>query len=397
VNSGGTRVRVVSCAAAVSGFVDRPPEDMSRYLAGRVLAGLVTLFLFVTILFFMAEWLIPMREEAGEPSAGEQYVDFLGGLVGGDFLRSAAVGSLPWTLIIFIFAIGLAFPVGHWLGKVAGWRTGEKGSAGLTIGAVLMYTVFPPLLVFVLIMVVSRFTNDQGIGFLRTLYNEGGLIPGVAWSMLVTITLVAIGAGLLALVASRLNKTVPGPVWVVILIGIPLLVWVGRGMADEVTDILVYLGLPIIAVAILVAGDVMLVSKATTAEAAQEDFVFTAEAKGVPDRRIRDHHVARYALLPMLSKLMVSVPFILVGLMIVEISFSWPKYGVEQQGTALGTFGMFVPGMSSTVFTSLENRDPATVVDGLIVVGLVVLAFRLIIEVLHAVLDPRIRIGGRDR
>ena len=82
-------------------------------------------------------------------------------------------------------------------------------------------------------------------------------------------------------------------------------------MWSEVTDILTYLGMPIVAVAVLVAGEVILVSKVTTEEAAKEDFVFTAEAKGVPDREVRDHHVARYGLLPMLNKLMVSVPFIL--------------------------------------------------------------------------------------
>jgi peptide/nickel transport system permease protein len=161
---------------------------------------------------------------------------------------------------------------------------------------------------------------------------------------------------------------------------------------------LTYLGLPIIAVAVLVAGEVILVSKVTTEEAAKEDFVFTAEAKGVPDRDVRDHHVARYGLLPMLNKLMVSVPFILVGLMIIELSFGWVKLsGAEGEGAALGTLGYSVPGMSSQIFASLESRDPATVVEGLVVVGVVVLVFRLVIEVLHAALDPRILVPGRER
>jgi ABC-type dipeptide/oligopeptide/nickel transport system permease subunit len=88
-------------------FVDRPPEDMPRYLAGRVLAGLVTLLLFVTILFFMAKWLMPMREEAGEPSAGEQYVDFLGGLTEWHVML---IGGLAVTLLaasFYLAVIGL--------------------------------------------------------------------------------------------------------------------------------------------------------------------------------------------------------------------------------------------------------------------------------------------------
>jgi ABC-type dipeptide/oligopeptide/nickel transport system permease component len=379
---------------------------MIGYLAGRVAAGLVTLFLFVTILFLLARWLMPVQEGFWGGSAWDNYTSFLSGLAGADILRSAAQGPLPWTLLIFVFAVGIAFPIGHKLGKYAGWRRGPTGSAGLTIGAVLMYTIFPPLLVFGLVMLVSRFTNDQGIGFLRTLYNEGGLVSGVAWSMLITIALVTTAVGAAAWTTSRTQRTVPVLVWALLLVAVPFLVWAGRGMLSEVIDILTYLGLPIIAVTILVAGEVILVSKVTTEEAAKEDFVFTAEAKGVPDRQVRDHHVARYGLLPMLNKLVVSVPFILVGLMIVEISFGWGKLGagcegldcaMDPVGNTLGTLGYYVPGMSSQVFSSLENRDPATVIEALVVVGVVVLVIRLLVEVLHAALDPRILTPGRQR
>ena len=370
---------------------------MTRYVVGRVLAGLVSLLLFVTILFFMAKWLMPVREDPGAASGWDQYTDFLGTLTSSEILRSAALGPLPWTLLIFVFAIGIAFPIGHRLGKVAGWRSGPTESAGLTIGAVLMYTIFPPLLVFALIMLVSRFTNDRGIGFLRTLWNEGELDPGVAWSMLLTIAIVAIVVSVAAWAAARTHRSVPNIVWALLLVGFPVLVWAARGMWGEVTDILTYLGLPIVAVTILVGGEVILVSKVTTEEAAKEDFVFTAEAKGVPDRQVRDHHVARYGLLPTLNKLIVSIPFILVGLMIIELSFGWGKLAGVAEGSAFGTFGYYVPGLSSQVFASLENRDPATVMEALVVVGVVVLVIRLVVEVLHAALDPRILTPGRER
>jgi ABC-type dipeptide/oligopeptide/nickel transport system permease component len=100
----------------------------------------------------------------------------------------------------------------------------------------------------------------------------------------------------------------------------------------------------------------------------------------------------------MLNKLVVSVPFILVGLMIVEISFGWGKLsGAAGEGDPFGTFGYRVPGLSSQVFASLENRDPATVIEALVVVGVVVLVIRLLVEVLHAALDPRILTPGRQR
>jgi peptide/nickel transport system permease protein len=399
--------------AAVLVFVDRPPAHVTRFLAGRVLAGLITLVIFVTILFFLAEVIIPgdfvtqftlgmnseqlaeLRAQLGiDRPLLERYFEYMAGLARGDLGDSAAGGSvadvlkavLPWTLLIFTYAIAIAFPIGHWLGKVAGWRSGEKGSAGLSIASVGLYTIFPPLLVFFLVVGVSGLTDNQGIGRLRALFNGGDLTQDTAWFMVWTLAGFALLLGFTGLVLARSGRAIPRLVWALALILGPVGLWLATGRWDEVSNILIYLALPIAAVAILAAGEVVLVSKSTTAEAAQEDFVFTARAKGVPDRQIRDHHVARYALLPTLSKLMVSVPFILVGLMIIEISFAWPKDGA---------FGMTVPGLSSSLFFSLESRDTTVVVGGLLAVGLIVFGTRMLLDVAYAALDPRIRVGGK--
>ncbi len=161
-----------------------------------------------------------------------------------------------------------------------------------------------------------------------------------------------------------------------------MLVWLANGTADSAFAVLVYLALPIIAVGLLAVGEVLLVTKATTASAAKEDFILSARAKGVAEDDIRDHHAARFALLPTLSKLAVSVPFVLAGMMIVEVSFGWPK---------AGTLGLTVPGLSSMFFTSLEARDVPVVIGGLFAIGLIMLALRLLLDFAHAVLDPRIR------
>jgi peptide/nickel transport system permease protein len=388
---------------------------MTTYLVRRLLAGLVTLVVFATLLFFLAEVVIPgdyvtqftlgmnsqqlaeLRHQLGlDQPLITRYVEYMAGLLHGDLGQSAGGGSvvdalmaiLPWTLLIFIFAVGIAFPIGHWLGKIAGWREHGAGPAVLTLGAVGLFTIFPPLLAFVLVIAVAGLTDNQGIGSLRELFNGGVLNTDVAWSMIWTVAIFGLVLGTAALVLDRSNRHFPRWVWVSAMIVGPLLVWGVLGVWGEVEDLLRYLALPIVAVAILAVGEVVLVTKATIQEASHEDFVFAARAKGLPDKTVRDHHVGRYALVPILSKLMVSIPFILVGLMIIEISFSWPKDGA---------FGFTVPGMSSVLFTSLENRDTTMVVGGLLTVGLVVLVARLGLDVLHAALDPRIRVGSRDR
>jgi peptide/nickel transport system permease protein len=380
---------------------------MSRYLAGRILAGVVALVVFATLLFFLTDLLMPgdfvtrfslqmsdaqlaqLREYLGlDRPLLERYLDYMGGLATGDLglsywgvsVSSLLWALLPWTLLVFIVAMGVAFPVGFWLGKRAAWTS--KSGAGLTIGSVALHTTFPPLLVFLLVFLVARLTSDGGIIGLQELFASGDLTSQAVWRMLGVIAAVGVFVALAAWLAGRIGRSVPAPVWGAALVAGPVLVWIATGTADTAFDVLRYLALPILAVTLLAVGEVVLVSKATTGSAAKEDFVLTARAKGVAEAELRDHHAGRYALLPTLSKLAVSVPFVLAGLMIIEVSFAWPQ---------AGELGLTVPGLSSMLFTSLEQRDIPVVVGGLFAVGLIMLTLRLLLDVAHVALDPRIR------
>ena len=387
---------------------------MTRYLAGRVLAGLVTLAVFATILFFMMDLLMPgdfvtrftlvlddaqlaqLREFLGlDRPLLTRYLEYMGGLATGDLglsfwgvsVSSLLWALLPWTLLVFVVAMGLAFPIGFWLGKRAAWRSGASGSAGLTIGSVALQTTFPPLLVFFLVVATVKLTSGNGINNLHALFLSGEFNSSTVWHMLGTIGLVAGLVVAAQLILSRYQRAMPTPLWTSLLILGPILVWVALGVAGPAFDVLVYLSLPILAVGLLAVGEVLLVTKATTAAAAKEDFVLTARAKGLAEKDIRDHHAARYALLPTLSKLAVSVPFVLAGLMIIEVSFGWPK---------AGTLGLTVPGLSSMFFNSLEQRDVPVVIGGLFAIGVIMLSLRLLLDFAHAALDPRIRYGRTE-
>ena len=137
---------------------------------------------------------------------------------------------LPWTLLIFTYAIAIAFPIGHWLGKVAGWRSGEKGSAGLSIASVGLYTIFPPLLVFFLVVGVSGLTDNQGIGRLRALFNGGEPDPGHRLVHGVDVGRVRPSqSASRGLVLARSGRTIPRVVWVLAMILGPVVVWSGDG------------------------------------------------------------------------------------------------------------------------------------------------------------------------
>jgi peptide/nickel transport system permease protein len=123
----------------------------------------------------------------------------------------------------------------------------------------------------------------------------------------------------------------------------------------------------------------MLIMRTSMTDTLKEDYITTARAKGLPNRLVRDRHAARNALLPVFSRLIVSLPYMLTGLVIIEVAVRWP-------------------GLSGSLFGALYQQDMPMVMTGLLVVGLLAAVARLSLDVLYAFLDPRIRYdAGRLR
>jgi peptide/nickel transport system permease protein len=107
-------------------------------------------------------------------------------------------------------------------------------------------------------------------------------------------------------------------------------------------------------------------------ETLTEQYIETARAKGLRPVVIRDRHAARNALLPVLSKLVTSLPYLLAGLVIIEQSVNWN-------------------GIGSLLFDAVVQQDLPIVMGVLVVIGLVVLVCRFILELAYDALDPRMR------
>ena len=89
-----------------------------------------------------------------------------------------------------------------------------------------------------------------------------------------------------------------------------------------------------------------------------EDYVVAAWAKGLPEGIVRDRHAAHSALLIALSRLVISLPYMLSGLVIIEDALHWP-------------------GLSQALFQSLYQQDMPMVMGALLVVGVVCAVARL--------------------
>ena len=104
-----------------------------------------------------------------------------------------------------------------------------------------------------------------------------------------------------------------------------------------------------------------------------EDYIRTARAKGLPERRVIMHHGVRSAVTPIVTLLGIDIGLLLAG-------------------NAILTESVFnIPGVGRLVFTSIERSD-LPVVQGVVLFGaFFIITFSLIVDILYAYLDPRVR------
>ena len=104
------------------------------------------------------------------------------------------------------------------------------------------------------------------------------------------------------------------------------------------------------------------------------DYVTTARAKGLTERRIAGRHMLRNALLPVLTMAGVQVGGLLGGSVVVESVFAWP-------------------GLGQLAFEALFSRDFNLLLGIFFMSACLVVAVNIIVDVLYVMLDPRVRIG----
>ncbi|MBF0496098.1 MAG: ABC transporter permease [Deltaproteobacteria bacterium] len=137
-------------------------------------------------------------------------------------------------------------------------------------------------------------------------------------------------------------------------------------------DVLHHLFLPLLVLFIIHFGGFLLVMRSSMLEVVKEDFILTARAKGLTDREIRNHHAAPNAALPVITNVGLSLAFSINGGALTETVFSWPGLGRELVN-AVSQFDYPLAQMSFLIISAL------------------VLASNLVVDVLYAYLDPRIR------
>ena len=376
---------------------------MIRYLVKRAVSGLIALFIFATFLFFVAQLLIPgdfvsqlmipaeekaaLRRELGlDLPLWQQYLIWLQSFVSGGFASLfVASDALLRTLMVFVFGSGIAFLFGQWLGKVTAWRGRGIVSGAMTFGAIAFYTTFPPWLAFLVVQFLvwqigwSRTALDVRLWRTSPLSHQTVMAVMIVSVLTLAITLAIANRWL----RRRHGRSLPLLLVLVLLAAGAIGVWFAFGFGPQALDILRVAVIPILTYALLAFGEITLVMQTTMRDTLNEDYIQTARAKGLPDRVVRDRHAARNAWLPVLNRLVTSLPYLLAGLVIIEAT--------------LGKVGRVVWfGTGSVLFGGLLAQNMTVVMQGILQIGLVSLMARLILDVVQAYLDPRIRYATRS-
>ncbi len=133
--------------------------------------------------------------------------------------------------------------------------------------------------------------------------------------------------------------------------------------------------LPAVALALPQAAILARVTRSSVLEALGEDYVRTARAKGLSRGSALWRHALRNALIPVVTVMGLQFSFLLAGTIIIENVF-------------------YLPGLGRLIFQAIAQRDLIVVRDLVVLLAATVIAVNFVVDLLYAVLDPRLRHGA---
>ncbi|MEM1931619.1 MAG: ABC transporter permease [Sulfolobales archaeon] len=136
-------------------------------------------------------------------------------------------------------------------------------------------------------------------------------------------------------------------------------------------DVLWHLALPVMAVTLTAYAAYTLITRNSMVDVLEEDFIFVAKAKGLPERVVMKHAI-RNALLPPLTMLTIRLGHIVGGAVITETVFSYP-------------------GVGYLIYESIIYKDYPVLNAAFFMLAVTVIAANFVADLLYAVIDPRIR------
>ena len=144
------------------------------------------------------------------------------------------------------------------------------------------------------------------------------------------------------------------------------------GRLDAFVDSLRHLILPAIALGTIPLAIIMRITRASVIDVMNEDYVRTANAKGLSGRIVDNRHILRNALLPVITVIGLQLGLLLGGAILTETIFGWG-------------------GVGKWIFDAVVNNDYQVIQSGVLLLAFIFILVNLAVDVSYAYLNPRIR------
>ncbi|MFR3728933.1 ABC transporter permease [Lacrimispora sp.] len=142
---------------------------------------------------------------------------------------------------------------------------------------------------------------------------------------------------------------------------------------NDMVDLLKHLILPCFVMVIQILGNFIKQTRGSMLDVLNEEYVKTARSKGLKEGVVTVKHILRNAWIPIVASIGMTVPLLVGGATVTEQVFGWP-------------------GMGSLLILSISQRDYNTIMGITILIAGAVLIANLLIDLIYAYLDPRIRL-----
>ena len=306
---------------------------MKKYILKRVGISIVTVFVLVSVVFFLARLMPggPFNDPKMSATAKanlsayygfdkpllQQYLTYLNNLIHGNFgfstkypsrtVNDLLAGAFPYSADLGIRALCFAISFGLVFGIISALNRGNKID-----------------LIFVIVAVFGTSVPDFIMGALLQHFFA------VKWGL------------------------------------VPLAQY--KGVAYPI--------LPSIGLGFYTMASVSRIMRASMLEVVQQDYIKTARSKGISKFRVTWKHQIRNAIMPVVTILGPTVAAVLTGTFVIESLFA-------------------IPGMGKYYVESVQNNDYSLILGMTAFYGTFLVFCNMVVDILYGVIDPRVRIGGK--
>jgi ABC-type dipeptide/oligopeptide/nickel transport system permease component len=408
---------------------------LRAYIISRILLTIPMIFILLTMVFVIIRVLpgdpvLLHFEKAEKPEAIEemrqklgldkpiwaQYFDYLFGLLRGDLGKSMhdfspvaeqIFSAFPATLELAIYSMIIAVSIGIFFGVEASKSYNKPKDHTIRIFGIVTYAI--PVFFLGMILQIVFAVNLRWLPVGGRIYPtmapeglriplsqpQGGFISHLLLSIVAGLVVFTLCFAILKLKGKKFTRKILGTLIIIFLITWTLWTWIGwyfiskgelhiatglytidsllEGNLYKFAEALRYLILPSLTLGLVLSGVFIRLTRSNMFETLRLDFVTAAKARGLKEATVIYGYALRNAFLPILTMMGLQFAALLGGAILTETTFSWP-------------------GLGRYIVDRINFRDYTAIQGAVVFFGILVSLVSLVIDLLYAYLDPRIRL-----